>query len=91
VVGTGSNTGNYILEKVVDGQVSPIATFDGAELSADTWHTLNVTATGSTITCSVDGVELGSVEDTTLKAGRAGVSTLAMSGAYFANVQVTRR
>lgn len=91
VIGTGGNNGNYILEKVVDGQVSQIAAFDGAELSANTWHTLSVTVAGSTITASVDGVEVGSAQDSTLKAGRAGVSTLAMSGAYFANVQVTRR
>ena len=91
VVGTGKNTGNYILERVVDGEVSKLATFDGAELSASTWHTLSFSAQGSKLSVSVDGTALGSAEDATLSKGRVGVSTLAMSGAYFANLQVTGR
>lgn len=91
VLGTGTNSGNYILERVVGDEVTRLATFDGAELSADAWHTLALTAQGQTLTASVDGKELGSAEDATIATGRAGVSTLAMSGAYFANVQVTGR
>jgi hypothetical protein len=90
-VGTGSNQGNLILEKVLDGQVTQLATFDGPELSADVWHTLALTARGTTISATVDGKQVGSVEDASLAGGRAGVSTLAMSGAYFANVQVIGR
>jgi len=80
-----------ILEKVVGRQVTQLASFDGPELTANAWHTLAVSANGSTITCSVDGRSVGSAEDTSLAAGRAGVSTLAMSGAYFANLQVFGR
>src|SRR5436305_1056198 len=43
-VGTGATSGNLILEKVVDGQVSRLASFDGSELGAGSWHTLAVTA-----------------------------------------------
>jgi hypothetical protein len=88
VVGTGSNQGNYILEKVVNGEVTRLAAFDGGELSSDTWHTLAITARGSALRCYVDGQLIGSAEDTTLAAGRAGVSTMAMSGAFFKNLQV---
>jgi hypothetical protein len=91
VLGTGTNSGNLILEKVIDGQASQIATFDGPELSSGTWHELGLSAKGSTITASVDGKDVGSAEDSSLTSGRAGVSTLAMSGAYFASVQVIGR
>ena len=90
-LGTGTNSGNLILEKVVDGAVTQIGSFDDPELSADTWHTLGLSARGGTITASVDGKPVGSVNDTSLAAGRAGVSTLAMSGAFFANIQVIGR
>jgi hypothetical protein len=91
VVGDGSGTGNLILEKVIDGQVTTLAEFDGPELGADTWHTLAVSATGTTITCFVDGRQVGAAEDGALQSGRVGVGTLAMSGAYFANLQVYGR
>lgn len=91
VVGTGTNQGNHILEKVVDGKVTKLASFDGPELSTDTWHTLALSARGSTISCYLNGKLLGSVQDTSLTAGRAGVSTMAMSGAYFQNFQVIGR
>jgi hypothetical protein len=87
----GGDSGNLILEKVVDGKVSKLASFDGPELSSNTWHTLALSANGSTLTCSVDGQQVGSAEDGTLAAGRVGVSTLAMSGAHFANLQVSGR
>jgi hypothetical protein len=90
-VGTGSNTGNLLLEKVVNGQVAQLAAFDGPELGANAWHKLAVSVNGSTIVCSVDGRQVGSAEDSTLAAGRVGVSTLAMSGAHFANLQVFGR
>lgn len=88
VVGTGTNQGNYILEKVVNGAITRLGAFDGSELSSDVWHTLAVTAHGSSLRCYVDGQLVGSADDTTLTAGRAGVSTLAMSGASFKNLQV---
>jgi hypothetical protein len=88
VVGTGTNQGNYILEKVVNGEVTRLAAFDGGELSSDSWHTLAMTAHGSSLKVYVDGQLIGSAEDTSLTAGRAGVSTLAMSGAFFKNLQV---
>jgi hypothetical protein len=90
-VGSGTNSGNLILEKVVGGQVTKLADFAGPELSADAWHTLAVTTSGTTITCFVDGQAVGSADDAALQAGRVGVSTLAMSGAYFANLQVYGR
>ncbi len=88
IVGTGTNQGNYILEKVVNGEVTRLAAFDGRELSSDTWHTLAVTANGSSLRCYVNGKLVGSADDSTLTAGRAGVSSLAMSGAFFKNLQV---
>jgi hypothetical protein len=88
VVGTGTNQGNYILEKVVNGEVTRLAAFDGSELSSDKWHTLAVTANGSSLRCYVNGQLVGSAEDSTLTAGRVGVSSLAMSGAFFKNLQV---
>ncbi len=91
VFGTGTNQGNRILEKVVNGQVTRLAVFEGPELDADTWYTLAITARGSTLSCYINGKLLGSVDDTSLSAGRAGVSTLAMSGAFFKNLQVIGR
>jgi hypothetical protein len=88
IVGTGTNQGNYILEKVVNGEVTRLAAFDGSELPSDTWHTLAVTANGSSLRCYVNGKLVGSADDSTLTAGRAGVSSLAMSGAFFKNLQV---
>jgi hypothetical protein len=91
VLGAEPNKGNYILEKVIDGQVTRLATFDGPELSSGVWHTLAVTAQGATLRCYIDGKLMGSIEDASLKSGRAGVSTLAMSGAFFENLQVIGR
>lgn len=91
LLGTGTNSGNYILEKVVDGTTTQLASFDGAELSAGVWHTLSLTVAGDTLTVAVDGTTLGSATDSTFSAGRAGVSSLAMSGAQFAHLQVVGR
>lgn len=91
VVGTGTTSGNLLLEKVVDGKVTPLAKFEGPELGAGEWHTLAVTAREATIRCFVDGRLVGSADDAALATGRVGVSTLAMGGAYFANVQVIGR
>ena len=49
-LGTGTNSGNLILERVVDNQATRFATFDGPEISADVWHTLGLSARGTTIT-----------------------------------------
>lgn len=91
VFGTGTNQGNLILEKVVDGNATQLASFDGPELNGDTWYTLAVSARGSTLRCYVNGKLVGSADDATLSAGRAGVSTLAMNGAFFTNLQVIGR
>lgn len=91
VVGSDADATNLILERVVDGQVTRLAEFAGPELSADAWHTLALSAGGSTITCFVDGRQVGSADDAALASGRVGVSTLAMSGAYFTNLQVYGR
>lgn len=88
--GTG-NQGNLILEKVLDGAVTQLATFDGPPLEYDTWYTLALSARGSTLRCYINGKLLGSVDDTSLTSGRAGVTTLAMSGAFFKNLQVIGR
>jgi hypothetical protein len=40
---------------------------------------------------TVDGKTVGTAEDSSLTSGRAGVGTLAMSGAYFDHVQVVGR
>jgi len=91
VIGTATNQGNRILEKVVDGKVTRLASFDGPELDGDTWYTLAITARGSTISCYINGKLVGSVQDSSLTAGRAGVSTMAMYGAFFKNFQVIGR
>jgi hypothetical protein len=90
-LGTGTNSGNLILEKVVGDQATQIATFDGPEISADVWHSLGLSARGNTITAFVDGKSVGSAQDSSFTSGRAGVSSVAISGAYFANVQVIGR
>ena len=90
-LGTGTNSGNLILEKVIGEQVTSVAVFDGPEISADVWHTLGLSVQGTTITCFIDNKSVGTAEDSSLSSGRAGVSTLAMSGTYFANVQIIGR
>lgn len=85
------NQGNLSLQKVVNDEATTIAEFDGPSLAYNTWTTLALSATGSTLRCYVNGKLVGSAEDTTLTSGRAGVVTLAMSGAYFKTVQVIGR
>lgn len=91
MAGGDETAGTFILEKVIDGAATQLATFDGTPLTLDTWHTLSLSAEGSTLRAAVDGREVGQAEDNTLGAGRAGIVTRAEDGAYFANVVVTGR
>lgn len=91
LAGNDTTTDNYVLEKVIDGTATTIGSFDGAALSLLQWHSLSLTANGTSLTAAVDGKTLGSVEDSSLQAGKVGVSTIATDGAYFANLQATRR
>lgn len=83
--------GNLILEKVVNGQATRIGSFDGPALAYNTWYTIALSAQGSSLKCYVNGKLVGSSEDSTLTSGRAGVNTVAMSGAFFKNIQVIGR
>lgn len=91
LAGGEETAGTFILEKVVDGTASQLATFDGAPLSLDTWHTLSLSVEGTTLRVAVDGRQVGQAEDSALQSGRAGIMTRAEDGAYFANVVVTGR
>jgi Glycosyl hydrolase family 59 len=75
-------------------QVTPVSaivlTAGQASFAAGTWHTLSLSANGTTIQASVDGQQVASLTDPALTDGIPGIEVGGWYPAYFSNLTVTR-
>ena len=85
-----SDTGAWsILNSNTGGTVSTLASGSVAALGTGRWHTLSLAFSGSTITASIDGTQVGSASSTTYAAGQAGYATSQGETAQFDNLSIT--
>jgi hypothetical protein len=83
-------TPKYVLEKVVDGVATPLATVEGPGFAPRQWHVIELEVRGNTLTARLDGKLLMQATDAQpLPAGRIGVYTRAIGGMLFDDVIVT--
>ncbi|MDL4774418.1 MULTISPECIES: family 43 glycosylhydrolase [Thermomonosporaceae] len=91
---SGSGTGNgklSVLRRAGSTTASHVVTLDKPVVAGE-WHHVSVTAAGSTLTTSIDGVQVDSYTDATYPAGKVGVrewNGAALESARFDNVRVT--
>jgi hypothetical protein len=78
-----------ILSSNTNANVSTLAHGNVAALGTNRWHTLALTFAGSAITASIDGVTVGSANDSTWGAGQAGYATSQGETAQFDNLSIT--
>jgi len=79
----------HLLEKVVNGDVTIIASLDASGYGARTWHSIALSVSGSQLRAYFDGQPTISASDTSLAAGEVGLYTRAIGGMLFDNVTVT--
>ncbi|MBS2966470.1 ricin-type beta-trefoil lectin domain protein [Actinocrinis puniceicyclus] len=77
-----SNTGN-------NTNFTTLASGNVAALGTGRWHTLALTFSGSTITASIDGTQVGSANNSSWGAGQAGYATSQGETAQFDNLSIT--
>jgi len=83
-------TPKYVLEKVVDGVATPLATVEEPGFAPRQWHVIELEVRGNTLTARLDGKLLMQATDAQpLPAGRIGVYTRAIGGMLFDDVIVT--
>ena len=83
------DTPKQVLEKVVDGVATPLATIDGPGYAQREWHTVAMTVAGSSIRVTLDGKLVAQATDSTLTSGQIGVYTRALGEMFFDDVTVT--
>ncbi len=85
-----TDTGSWsILRNNTSGQLTTLRSGSVAALGTNRWHTLALAFSGSTITATVDGAQVGSVGDSTFGAGQVGFGTSQGETAQFDNLSVT--
>jgi hypothetical protein len=85
-----SDNGSWsILNSNTNGNVSTLTSGTVAALGTGHWHTLALSFSGSTITASIDGSQVGSVNDYTWGAGQVGYATSQGETAQFDNLSIT--
>lgn len=73
-----------VLEKVVDGVVTSLATVDGPGHIEREWHTLTLSVVGGEISAAIDGqVVLQATDAAPLSGGQVGIYTRAFGGILF--------
>lgn len=83
----GSRT--IVLEKVVDGIATELASANTTGYQHYRWYTIALSVNGSQIQASVDGVTALQATDGSLTAGQAGVTTIAFGAVSFDSVTIT--
>lgn len=78
-----------VLEKVVDGSVTPLVEVEGAGYERRRWYTMSLQVQGNTIQAVLDGEVVAEATDAMLAQGQAGLFTLALGGVSFDDVTVT--
>ncbi|WP_028458907.1 hypothetical protein [Chloroflexus sp. Y-396-1] len=77
-------TPKYVLERVVDGVATPLATVEGPGFAPRQWHVIELEMRGNTLTARLDGKLLMQANDAQpLPAGQVGVYTRAIGGMLF--------
>ena len=85
-----SDTGAWsILNSNTGGTVTTLAHGTVAALGTGRWHTLAMTFSGSTITASIDGTQVGTANDSTWANGQVGYATSQGETAEFDNLSIT--
>ncbi|HEX4472423.1 MAG TPA: NPCBM/NEW2 domain-containing protein [Nocardioides sp.] len=85
-----SNKGDWTLLKSDDnGKRTVLTTGTVPALGTGTWHKLGIAFQGSTITPSIDGKDVISVQDSSYKAGQVAVGTTSYVTDQFDNLSVT--
>ena len=78
-----------ILRNNTNANLTTLRSGTVAALGTGRWHTLTLGFSGSTITASIDGAQVGSVTDTTWSAGQVGLGTGTTETAQFDNLTIT--
>lgn len=84
------DTPKQVLEKVVNGVATPLATLDGPGYSKRQWHSVTMSVVGSAITVQLDGKQVLTANDSTLTSGQAGLYTRAFGGIRFDDVTIAQ-
>ncbi|HJZ48721.1 MAG TPA: family 16 glycoside hydrolase [Roseiflexaceae bacterium] len=84
-----SGTPKQVLEKVVDGVATPLATREAPGYEQRQWHTVALSVAGAAIRVSLDGAVVAEATDATLTSGQAGLYTRALGGIRFDDVTIT--
>lgn len=83
-----TNGSMHVVEKVIDGVVTPLVEVNGPGYTYQRWYSVTLSVVGSTITVMLDGETVATATDTTLTNGQGGLYTLALGGILFDNVQI---
>ncbi|WP_322494254.1 hypothetical protein, partial [Chloroflexus sp.] len=77
-------TPKYVLEKVVDGVATPLATLEGPGFAPRHWHVIELDVRGGALVARLNGkVLLQATDPQPLPAGRVGVYSRALGGMMF--------
>jgi hypothetical protein len=85
---TFSDTPKLVIEKVVDGQVTVLASRPGPGYGLRTWNTMAFTVTGGRLQATLNDTVVLEAEDAALTAGQPGLFTTAMGNIRFGDVVV---
>ena len=80
----------HLLEKVVDGVATPLASIDAPGYEQRRWYTVSMSVSGQEIRVWLDGKLVATATDATLASGQAGLYTRAIGNIFFDDVAVTK-
>ncbi|MEV7968090.1 ricin-type beta-trefoil lectin domain protein [Sphaerisporangium sp. NPDC088356] len=78
-----------ILRNNVDNALTTLRSGTVASFGTGRWHTLALGFSGSTITATIDGAQVGSATDNSYGAGQIGIGTATTETAQFDNLTIT--
>lgn len=78
-----------ILERVVDGEATVLASRDMPGYDRMRWYRISMTVNGSRISAAIDGATVLEANDSTFANGQAGLFTYALGGMLFDDVRIT--
>jgi hypothetical protein len=85
-----SNTGAWSIRRLnTSAQVTTLASGSVAALGTNTWHTLTLAFSGSSISARIDGGTVGTVTDATFPAGQVGFASGWNYQTQFDNLTIT--
>jgi len=85
-----SNTGAWsIARSNTSGNITTLASGNTTALGTGSWHTISLTMQDSTLTGSVGGTTVGSVNDSTYTAGQVGIGVVGYQTDQFDNLTIT--